>query len=96
MQQHRLLHLLKQAVRYQIEFSRYHPKVVPIVPTYVAQPSASFLNIRFHAVVFEYERLKLKRTRLHPTQLVRLVGVAVYSLKSVTRNDSLCYPLRDV
>eukprot|EP00246_Nothoceros_aenigmaticus_P017230 TRINITY_DN828_c0_g3_i2.p1 TRINITY_DN828_c0_g3~~TRINITY_DN828_c0_g3_i2.p1 ORF type:complete len:336 (-),score=50.75 TRINITY_DN828_c0_g3_i2:732-1637(-) len=33
MQQHRLLHMLKQAVRYQIEFSRYHPKVIPNVPT---------------------------------------------------------------
>lgn len=32
-QPQRLLHLLKQAVRYQIEFSRYHPKVVPSVPT---------------------------------------------------------------
>jgi len=33
LQPQRLLHLLKQAVRYQIEFSRYHPKVVPSVPT---------------------------------------------------------------
>lgn len=32
-QPQRLLHLLKQAVRYQVEFSRYHPKVVPSIPT---------------------------------------------------------------
>lgn len=32
----RLLTLLRQAVAYQIEFSRYHPKVAPAVHSYVA------------------------------------------------------------
>lgn len=36
----RLLTLLRQAVAYQIEFSRYHPKVAPAVHSYVILFSA--------------------------------------------------------
>ncbi|CAM6106108.1 unnamed protein product [Calypogeia fissa] len=59
MQQHRLLHLLKQAVRYQIEFSRYHPKVVPIVPTLLEDYSC-FVLPNAHRMTFRGHRSNVK------------------------------------
>jgi hypothetical protein len=40
----RLLTLLRQAVAYQIEFSRYHPKIIPKIQTYDILPSLPFLS----------------------------------------------------
>ncbi|KAL3683464.1 hypothetical protein R1sor_001486 [Riccia sorocarpa] len=59
MQQHRLLHLLKQAVRYQIEFSRYHPKVLPNIPTLLEDYSC-FVLPNAHRTTFRGHRSNVK------------------------------------
>lgn len=58
-QPQRLLHLLKQAVRYQIEFSRYHPKVVPSVPTLLEDYSC-FVLPNAHKSTFRGHRTNVK------------------------------------
>ncbi|XP_024385842.1 uncharacterized protein [Physcomitrium patens] len=58
-QPQRLLHLLKQAVRYQIEFSRYHPKVVPSVPTLLEDYSC-FVLPNAHKTTFRGHRCNVK------------------------------------
>ena len=46
----RLLGLLRQAVAYQMEFSRYHPQVAPKIHSYAlhTQPSSSPLALHAH------------------------------------------------
>ncbi|CAK9879892.1 unnamed protein product [Sphagnum jensenii] len=58
-QPQRLLHLLKQAVRYQVEFSRYHPKVVPSIPTLLEDYSC-FVLPNAHKTTFRGHRSNVK------------------------------------